>query len=170
MAYGDTLLWWDALDIRPGYRGSSKGLAGGYGGAPVTDQRGEARSLLQFLPGQPQAAHFESVMPRAFAGGGLMLVLCVAASTGVTGGMTWGAAFERHHNGRSLWTDYWGPVRGGWVAAPSVAGAPAYVAIGFENAAIDGIQVGEHFRVRIYVSSSDIPGYVDLYGVELVEL
>jgi hypothetical protein len=166
MAYGDTLLWWDALDNRPAYRAQPFTNS-----VPITDQRGEARSLLLFPPGQTQMfAYFEAVMPRAYAGGGLMLVLCVAASSGVTGGMYWYGSFESHYKDRSLWTDYWGPVRGGYTVAPSVAGAPAYVQIGFEPGATDGIQVGEHFRLRIQMPSSDIPGYLDLYGIELVEL
>jgi hypothetical protein len=53
---------------------------------------------------------------------------------------------------------------------PSVAGVPAYPQIGFENnASIDGVQVGEHFRLLIQMPGADIPGHLELYSVEVIE-
>jgi hypothetical protein len=93
---------------------------------------------------------FSDTLDRKYSGGGITLILCWAAGAS-SGNVVWTAAFERHQDEVDALH-----IGDSFASAQSIIAAVAtniygfqYSTIQFTNAQIDGLLIGEDFRLRI---------------------
>ena len=139
------------------------------------DLRNVAHLVLDFDASTEEAAYFEGVLPRHYAGGGITLRLCWMATSATSGNVVWGACFERHDDeATDLDADSFASEQTATSAAPATSGAVQYVDIAFtDGAQLDSLATGEHFRIKIARKAADgsdtISGDAELLSVELRE-
>ncbi len=163
MASGDTLVVFTALHNEP----PSSAFA-------TLDTR-NSHPVLDFDPSTDEEAVFGGIMPRHYAGGGVTVMLVWMTSTAVGGEQVrWEAQFERHQDDAfDLDGDGFAAVQGVTADVPTVAGEVSYDDIAFTNAQIDGLLVGESFRLKVRrdvdLAADDAPGDAELLRVEIRE-
>ncbi len=131
--------------------------------------------VYEFDADTDETIYFEDVLNRAYSGGnGIDVTLFILADTATSGASRWQVAFERHLastldlDGDSFATD-----QSGGVTAPATAGMVVTLVINFTNSEIDGLLVGESFRLRVVRDANgtsgtdDMTGDAHLLGVEL---
>ena len=104
---------------------------------------------ISFVNGSQTYAIFGGVLSRNYTSGGITLRIMWTSSAGA-GNVVWTGQFERHQSGvDDLSGDSYAAAVSTTVAVPG-ANLVAYTDIAFTNGAeIDGLLVGESFRLRI---------------------
>ena len=129
--------------------------------------------VLDFDAATDETAIFTGVLPRHYSAGGITITLIVAATTATTGIMRFDVSFERMDTSTDLDADSFAAVQSVNISAPATSGAPAYSTIAFTNAQIDGLLVGEAFRLKVARDADnvadDMAGDAELLAVELKE-
>lgn len=160
MASGDSLMSWDALGARP--LGTAHASLDLRNGIPVLD----------FDDTVSESLFFSGVLPRHYVGGGLTVTLWWAASTATAGNVRWETAIERGNT--DLDADSFATGQAATGAAPGTSGVPTSTSIAHTaGAQMDGLAVGEPFRLRVTRLASDgadtMTGDAELYAVEMYE-
>ena len=136
--------------------------------------------VLDFDDATNESIDFVAVLPRAYAGSDLEVVVTWAATSATSGNVVWQAEFERHpigdatHGTHDLDADDFGTAATSTAAAPSNSGELVRTAIGLTASAIDAAEAGETFRLRVSrlaANASDtMNGDGELVAVELREV
>ena len=132
-----------------------------------------ARPILEFDGAANESAVFGSVMPQHYDGGGIEVYLHYAMDTDVTNDIDWDTAFERVGEGQQdTDSDGFAAVQSvDNTTVPGTAGHVDIVNTSHTNAQIDGILVGEHFRLKVTRDAVSDTSTDDahLFAVELRE-
>ena len=116
--------------------------------------------------------YFASVMNRNYiaTGSGIDTTVCWTAAA-ITGTVTWEAAFERHEaavTNLTVAAGNFAAAQSVVAAAPTVANTPVYTTITFATGSeVDGLQIGESYRLRVGVAAKTMSGAPQLLRVEL---
>lgn len=132
--------------------------------------------VLDFDAASIEAALFADVLPRNYAGGGITVTVVGAFTSDVTttNAARIGVAFERMaNNDIDIDADSFATEKTVDVAPRATSGALVYGSIAFTNGEIDGLLVGEAFRLRVRRVANDAAdtatGDFELLRVELRE-
>lgn len=130
--------------------------------------------VLAFDTTTAEYAIFTAVLPRNYAGGGITVYILSAMASATSGTLGWTVEFERLQVGTdNIATDSWASAQTVTAATvPGTAGLFQSLNVAVSNGAnIDGIAVGEGFRIRIKrdVSNDTAAGDAWLVAVELKE-
>lgn len=117
---------------------------------------------------------FEAVLPRNYGGNGITATIIWSATTAVSGAVRWLISFERHQDDvTDIDADDFAAAKAVVATAPATNGARSYDPIAFTDLEIDGLAVGESFRLRIErdaVNAADtMVGDAELARIELRE-
>jgi len=116
---------------------------------------------------------FSDVMPRNYAGGGITVTLMWAATISTSGDVKWNVAFERMEEGHDLDVDSFATAQTVTNTTAGSSGALKYTEITFTAGQIDGIAVGETYRLKVTrdagVVADTMSGDAELRAVELKE-
>lgn len=136
--------------------------------------------VLDFDDAVVESASFFGVLPQAYAGSDLQVVVCWSAASTISGDVIWQAEFERQavgdavHGTHDLDTDNFGAAVSANGTAPINSGELARTTISLPAASADDPTPGESFRLRISrlaTSSSDTAaGDAELLAIELREV
>ena len=162
MASGDSLVSFIATDNQ--YAGANAAQPDIRNGHPVLD----------FDQSTVEYAHVKSNLPRHYGGGGITATVAWAASTATSGNTKWNIAIERiEDEGTDIDSDSFAAAQTATGGAPATSGAAQYTAVALTNAQIDGLLVGEWFRLQVSRDASHandtMAGDAELIGVELRE-
>jgi hypothetical protein len=164
MASGNSLVAFSATDNHPPATN-----------AAVPDVR-NGIPVLNFDAATAQAARFDSVLPRHYAGGGLTATLAWMAATATTGNTMWTLAIMRlAAAGDDLDADSFATAQAAAAAAAdATSGKLTYTTITLSAGAnIDSLAVGEAFRVEVKrdaANGSDtMAGFAQLVSAEIRE-
>lgn len=162
MASGNSLLSFEATDNHPPIA------------SYATPDLRNADPGLDFDDTVAEYAIFASVLPRHYSGLGITARVCWRATTATSGSAVWTAAFERHDTTHDCDADSFASAQSGTGAANTGgSGRPTYTDIALTNAQIDGLVVGERFRLQIgrapAHANDTMVGDAELMGVELRE-
>lgn len=112
--------------------------------------------VIDFDPSTSEHAIFGCVMPKHYGGGGLTAYLHFGATGIVTGNVVWEASFERGGDGQQdMDSDGFASAKTVTVAVPGTDGNLKITSIAFLSSEIDGILVGEGFRIKIRRAATD---------------
>lgn len=130
--------------------------------------------VLDFDQTTVEYANFKSCLPRHYGGGGITATVTWAASTATSGNVKWNVAVERiEDEGTDIDADSFASAQTATGAAPATSGAAQYTAVALTNGQIDGLLVGEWFRLQLSRDASHandtMTGDAELIGVELRE-
>lgn len=129
-------------------------------------------AVLDFDQTTQEIAIFTGVMPRHYAGGGITVYVHWAADV-VTNTVGWDVAFERIGDGsQDIDSDGFATAKTITAATvPATSGNVDITNVAFTNGEIDGVLVGELFRLRIRrdVANDNAAGDAQLVAVELKE-
>lgn len=130
--------------------------------------------VLDFDAATEEAAIFTAVLPRHYAGGGLTIYLHWLATSAVAGDSKWGGSIERATaGGDDLDADSFDAEQTATGTANAVSGVVTTTQIAFTNAQIDGLLVGEAFRLKLARKAADaadtMAGDAELLAVEIKE-
>jgi hypothetical protein len=133
--------------------------------------------VVDFDPTTDESTVFIGILPRHYSGAGITLYLHWMASTATSGSCRWQAAFERHLAGTDdSDADSFASPQSAGSAAVSPSGTEIVTTIAYTNGAqIDGLVVGERFRLKITrdadgtSGTDDMAGDAELVAVELRE-
>lgn len=132
-----------------------------------------AQPVLDFDASTDESAIFSDVMPRHYATGGIVASIAWAATSATAGNVVWLGAFERQNASQDLDSDSFSSAISATGTASATNGAPTYTEITFTTGQIDGIQVGERYRLKLTrdadVAGDTMTGDAELLGVELRE-
>jgi len=162
MASGDTLVSFVPTDNHPPNAN-----------AATPDYR-NGHPVLDFDQATVEYANFKSCLPRFYSGGGITATIAWSASTATSGNAKWNVAIERiEDEGTDIDADSFATAQTATGAAPATSGAIQYTAVALTNAQIDGLLVGEWFRMQTSRDASHandtMTGDAELVGVELRE-
>jgi hypothetical protein len=164
MASGDTLVVFTPLHNEP----------------PTTnfatlDTR-NSHPVLDFDKDTDESALFSGIMPRHYAGGGVIVMLVWMATAVTTNEVVWNAQFERHADDAfDLDSDGFAAVQASAaVTAPSASGEVSYDDITFDDGAeMDSVAAGESFRLKVIRDANngadDLDNDAELLRVEIRE-
>jgi hypothetical protein len=128
--------------------------------------------VLAFDQTTQEAAVWKAVLPRNYAGGGITVYLTWAAVP-TTGTVGWDVAFERIGDGsQDIDADGFATAKVVTAATvPGTSGNTDITNVAFTNSEIDGLVVGEVFRLRVRrdVATDTAAGDAQLLAVELKE-
>jgi hypothetical protein len=150
-----------------------------------------AHMVLDFDGTTAESAVFGAVLPRNYAGGGIIVTLLWMGGSAAllrdalsggdvitplaTGNVKWNAAFERHQVATDdLDTDSFATAQTVTSAATATDGSVQSASIAFTNGAqVDSLAAGESFRIKITRDAADgadtMTGDAELLRVELRE-
>lgn len=160
MASGDTLIVWGPLQNEAPAT------------LPAALNRRNNHFCLQFDTSTGEYATFSGVLPRHYAGGGIMVYVHHAAASATSGTIGWTHEFERIGD-RQQDVDADGFGGASTITAETVSGTSGQVDIvNSSSTDTDSVAVGEHFRLRITrnVAGDTAAGDAELYAVELKEI
>jgi len=163
MASGDTILIFTPLHNEP--------PATGYATLDIRNQH----PVLDFDAANDENAIFSGVLPRNYAGGGLTVYLHVAFSSAVGNNSVWRVCFERIGDEvLDIDGDSFAAAQEINITPPAVCGKVAVEGTGFtDGAQIDGLAIGEGFRLRITRDADNLDdnavGDAELLFVEIKE-
>lgn len=137
----------------------------------ATPDRRNAHPVLDFDDTTAESAIFAGVLPRHYSGGGITAIVCWTATSGSSSTCTWQLAFERDDTALDADGDSFASAVTGHSAVPATVGAFAYLEIPLTDAQLDGLVVGEHFRLKITrgVGGGTMSGDAELHSIELIE-
>ena len=124
-------------------------------GSPAAEVDRNNQCVLEFDASTIEETRWSEFMPGAYAQGGLTVIIEWIALSDTSGDVLWGVAFERHGPSDDLDDDDFATEKTAVGTAPATAGVTQQTSITFSDAEIDGIQAGEHFRIRIRRVASD---------------
>lgn len=164
MASGDTLHRFRAASSEPLGSGNAATLLARNG-----------HLLLKFPDAATYGRAFPSVMSRRYASGGINVRLLWCAATATSGNVVWGGAVERLQVGTDLVSaDSFATEKTVTSTTSGTAGVLATATITFTNSEIDGVVVGEAFRLRIQRlgsnGSDSMTDDAQLLAVEIYEV
>jgi hypothetical protein len=141
---------------------------------PATIDLRNNHPVLDFDDTTNESAVFTSIMPRAYAGGGLTVYIHYAMASAVTGDIDWDVSFERiGDQQQDLDVDGFAAVQSSDnVTVPNTSGMVDIVNIIFTNGAqMDSIAVGESFRMKVTrdAANDTAVGDAELVAVEVKE-
>jgi hypothetical protein len=148
--------------------------------APVTayaqfDTR-NGRLVLDFDAATIESAMFPGVLSRNYAAGGITVTLVGAFTSDVTitNAARLGVSFERlENNGTDIDADSFATEKTVDVSPRATSGSLVYGTVAFSNAEIDGLLLGELYRLRVRRVANDAAdtatGDFELMAVELRE-
>lgn len=130
--------------------------------------------VLDFDDSTNWSAVFTDIMPRAYDGGGLTVYIHYAMSSAVAGDIDWDVSFERIGDQQlDIDGDGFAAVQSvNNTTVPGASGLVDIVNVGFtDGAQIDGIAIGESFRIKITrdAASDTAVGDSELVAVEIKE-
>lgn len=131
--------------------------------------------ILDFNEDTDEAAVFSAVLPRHYAGGGIIAYIHWSADGVIVNDVVWDIAFERIGDGQQdVDIDGFAAVQTVTDTAPGTDGFVTIANISFtDGAQIDSIAVGELFRLKISrdadSQSDDMTADAELHAVELKE-
>ncbi len=134
-----------------------------------------SRPVLDFDAAADESAVFESVLSRAYDGGGITVKLIWAATSATSGVVVWAVAFEAIPAGAlDIDSDSFATANTANGTADSVSGETTETEIAFTNGAqIDSLAVGVPFRLKVTRDadngSDTMTGDAELLRVELRE-
>ena len=106
--------------------------------------------VLDFDDSSDESAVFSGVLPRQYKGSGLTVNVIWAATTATSGDVVWAAAFERlQEDADDLDSASFAAAQTATAIAASDAGKVKRSGIEFTHAQIDGLLIGERFRVKV---------------------
>ena len=162
MASGDTLLVFTPLHNEPP---SSN---------PATFDTRNSHPVLDFDASTNESAIFSAVMPQAYDGGGLTVLLHYSMASATSNTVDWDASFERIGDQQlDVDADSFAsanPVDN--TTVPGTCGMVDVVSIAFTDGAdMDNVAAGELFRLKITrdAASDDATGDAELHAVEIRE-
>lgn len=128
---------------------------------------------LEFDDTTQETAIFTGIMPRHYSGGGVTVAIHAIMASAVSGSVSWDLAFERMSDGATaLNSDSFAATQNvAAVTVPATAGIVFVCSASVSNGAnIDGIAVGDSFRLRLRrVIGGGAVGDVELIAVEMRE-
>lgn len=132
--------------------------------------------VLDFDAAAIEAALFADVLPRNYAAGGITVTLVCAFTSDVTttNAARLGVSFERmDNNGLDVDADSFAAEKTVDVNPRATSGALVYATLAFLNTELDGLLVGEAFRLKVRRVATDAAdtstGDLELLRVELKE-
>jgi len=130
--------------------------------------------ILLFDTTTQQEVEFTGVLPRHYGGGGITVYLHWTAASATSGTIGWDVSFERMSDATTnLGSDSFATAQ--TVTAATVAGTSGIMTVTnvavTDGANIDGLTVGDSFRVRIRrdVANDTATGDAELHAVSLKE-
>lgn len=132
--------------------------------------------VLDFDAGGSEFSVFSSVLPRNYAGGGMIVNLHTSYSSATAGSAIFNVAFERIGDElQDVDSDSFATAASMAVDVPPTSGSVNIATMNMaDGAAIDSVAVGEKFRLKIQRDaenvSDDATGDAELHAVELQEL
>lgn len=162
MASGDTLVIFTALANEP----TSSNYA-------TLDTRNQ-HPVLDFDDTTNEDAVFSSIMPRAYAGGGVTVYIHYSMTSATSGDIDWDVAFERIGDAQQdVDSDGFAAVNStDNTTVPGTSGHVDIVNITFTDGAdMDSVAVGEKFRIKVTrdASSDTATGDAELHAIEIKE-
>lgn len=162
MANGDTLLIFTPHACEPP------------GSNPATLDLRNRRPVLDFDGSANESAVFSGVMPRHYAGGGVVVALHYAMSTATSGDVDWDFAWERIGDEQlDVDSDSFAAAKSANDnPVPAVSGHVDVVAVPFSDGPeMDGVAAGEGFRLKVIrdAASDSAAGDAELYFIEIRE-
>lgn len=142
--------------------------------APQIDTRNN-HLVWDFDAAVNEILDFESLLPRAYASGGLTVAIVWSAETATSGAVRWLVSLERHQaDVTDLDSNSFATAKAVVAAAPATNGARSYDEVAFTHGAeIDNLAAGESFRLRIERDATDagdtMSGDAELGRVEIRE-
>ncbi len=126
--------------------------------------------VLDFIDSGTRTAVFMSLVPEgADLSSGLEVRLVWMATSATSGNVVWSTAFERGNT--DLDSDSWGTAVSATGAANATSGIVTTTSVLHSSSEIDGLQVGELFRVRVQRLGADasdtMSGDAELIAVEV---
>jgi len=128
--------------------------------------------VLDFDDTTAEYAIFKAIMPRNYSGGGLTAYVHYACTSATSGTAYWAIEFERiGDQQQDIDSDSFAGANQGNGSVPGTSGMIDVIPIAFSNSEIDGVLVGEAFRIRLSRSVDDdsISGDLELLGIEIKE-
>lgn len=166
MASGDTLLTLSVLSNEPP------------GSIAATPDRRNYHAVLDFDAIVDEEAVFTAIMPRNYSGGGVTIYIHYSMSSAVANEVVWQTAFERVGDG-SQDVDSDGFAAFQTSGAITVPGTSGFVDITntthTDGTQMDGVLVGEKFRLKIRrdaddtSATDDATGDAELHAIEIKE-
>lgn len=135
MASGDLLAFWSAQEHEEPISGSA--IFARRNGQPV----------LRFGASATSTAIFSSILPAAYAGGGLTLRLIWAAAVATLGDVAWGGAVERRSTDVDV--DSFAAQQTASGTTNATPGFLTTTSIAFAGATMDGLTANDPLRVQI---------------------
>lgn len=106
-----------------------------------------AHPVLLFDPDTDQSAVFSGVLDRKYGGNGVTVTILFASTS--TGNVVWNASFERIDAGTlDIDADSFATAQAATCAANATSGVTTACTITFTNSQIDGLLIGEAFRLK----------------------
>jgi hypothetical protein len=143
---------------------------------PATFDTRNDHLVLDFDDATAESAVFPGIMPRHYSGGGITVLLVGSFTSEITPANTavLGGSIERmDDNSLDIDADSFASEKTATVAPRATSGSLTYTNIAFTNAEIDGLSIGEAFRLkirRVSTSGSDTAsGDYELHRVEVRE-
>lgn len=129
--------------------------------------------VLTFSDSVQQSAIFSRLLPRHYAGGGITFYVHWSA-VATTGNIAWDIAIERIGDGQQdIDSDGFATAQAvAGAAVPATSGLVKITNVAVSSGDLDGIAVGEMFRLRIRrdpATSGDATGLAELLGIEMKE-
>jgi hypothetical protein len=134
-----------------------------------------SHAVLDFDAGTGEYALFRGVLPAGYGGGGVNVKLIWAATSAVTGNVSWYAAFERIAAGaQDIDSDSFGPSVSGVATCDTVSGETTETTIAVSSGAnMDSLAAGEMFRLKVLRGAADgadtMAGDAELLAVVVTE-
>lgn len=131
--------------------------------------------VLDFDPATNESAVFSLILPRLYAGGGMVVYLHYSMASATSGDIDWDVAFERvGDQQQDVDSDSFAAVQSvDNTTVPGTSGLVDIVSIAFtDGAQMDSIAVGEKFRLKVTrdAASDTAGGDAELHAVEIKEV
>lgn len=112
--------------------------------------------VLEFDAATAWAVRWTSFLPANYAGGGITVIVLWIAATATTGNVKWNAAVERMVGAaQNLNSDSFATAQTATGAANGTSGVETSTSIALTNSQIDGLLVGEDFRLELKRDAAD---------------
>lgn len=106
--------------------------------------------VISFDDSSDEFAIFSSVLPSAYSGGGLTILIHWIAASATSNNCIWEAAIERIGTTQDIDSDSFASTQTVTTAAPGTSGVPVVSSIAFTSGAqMDSLVAGEAYRISI---------------------
>jgi hypothetical protein len=163
LSSGDTLAIFRGID----------GEVPGTGNIATTVFR-NGHCLRAFDSAELQSTVFEASLPRNYSGNGITIYIHWVSATATNNNVVWTGAFERVNDGSlDIDGDSFASAKTVTSAAAATSGVVITASISFSNSEIDGLTVGDIFRLKVSRDGADasdnMAGDAQLLAVEVIE-